>query len=98
MKTHLSENEEKKAAGEEQPTRVSTRTKTYVDLDTTKHRCLAWKNNRALSDLGHLHADQPKPKKSKQKALTKDLGTATKVPLGKSGKPLTRQGTRYGKI
>ena len=37
MRSHLDEVEAKKAAGkEEQATRVSTRTKTYVDLDTTQ--------------------------------------------------------------
>lgn len=94
LKEHLTEVEEKKAAGEEQTTRVSTRTKTYVDLDATKHQCLAWKNTAALHELGHLHSDHPRPRKQKKLAESK----TAKVPLGKTGKPLTRQGQRYGNI
>jgi len=90
LREHLEEVETKKAEGEEQATRVSTRTKTYVDVDASKWQCLAWRNEKALSELGHLHGEQPKPKKRKGVAEKKEV----KVPMGKGGKPLTRQGVR----
>lgn len=92
MKEHLAEVEKSKAEGVENATRVSTRTKTYVDLDTTKDQCLLWTNNVMREQFGHTHSEQVKPKKQRK-------GDAKiKVPVGKNGKPLTRQGTRYGKL
>ncbi len=89
MQEHLAESKEQKAGGDEHFTRVSTRNKTYVDLDAMRHPCLAYRNTYALDSQGHLHVDQPKSKKT-QKA---SVGAKTaKVPLGKTGKPLTRQG------
>jgi len=90
MRSHLDEVEARKTAGEEQPTRVSTRTKTYVDLDATKWQCLAWRNTEAIDKLGMLHSDGIKKSRKKGVAEAK-----SKVLLGKSGKPLTRQGTNY---
>ncbi|KAF2100749.1 hypothetical protein NA57DRAFT_9993, partial [Rhizodiscina lignyota] len=63
LREHLDEVETKKAEGEEQATRVSTRTKTYVDVDASKWQCLAWRNEKALAELGHLHSEQPRPRK-----------------------------------
>jgi hypothetical protein len=94
MRSHLDEVEAKKlAAGqEEQATRVSTRTKTYVDLDTTQWQCLHWHNSMALEQLGHLHSEGP-PKKAERKRK----GVAeVKKGGGKADKGLsTRSGTSY---
>ncbi|KAL2355785.1 chromatin remodeling complex WSTF-ISWI, large subunit [Cryomyces antarcticus] len=93
MTAQLAEKEEKKAEGEEQATRVSTRHKTYINLDATKHSCLAYRNMTAIEQLGHLHSEQPRPRPKK---FTKKA-PESKIPTGKTGKPLTRQGTRYGR-
>jgi len=90
--------------GVEQPVaRFSTRHKTYVDLATSNQRCLRWKNEFAMSRLGHLHSQQPKEKEKKSKANGKrdSRGTAVKVaaPSKTANKPemrATRQ-TRSGK-
>ncbi|KAF1990995.1 hypothetical protein K402DRAFT_168687 [Aulographum hederae CBS 113979] len=90
MRAHLEESELKKDEGEEeQAIKMTTRTKTYVDLDATKHRCLSWTNSTMINQRGHLHSEPPKKKSKKAKSEN------SKVPLGKSGKPLTRQGTTY---
>lgn len=91
MKAHKEAVEEKRREAEEGGPGVKTRHKTYVD-PATLHQCLAWTNTLAEEELGHKHAEQPKPKRSK-KASERNL----KVPLGRSGKPLTRQGTQYAK-
>ncbi|KAF2836713.1 hypothetical protein M501DRAFT_1007053 [Patellaria atrata CBS 101060] len=96
MKEHLEEIEEKREEGEEQATRVSTRTKTYIDIDASKYQCLAWHNSYAVDEFGHLHSEQPKPRRGVVKKKGVADNKAAKVPVGKSGKPLTRQGTRYG--
>ena len=51
----------------EPTTRVSTRTKVYVD--TTSHRCLAWKNTTAIRELGHLHSEPKPPAYKKQRGV-----------------------------
>jgi hypothetical protein len=96
MRSHLDECEAKKAAAEEEEEsgaiRVSTRMRTYVDLDQTKWQCLAWKNSIAEDQLGALHSVgiEKIEKKSKKRGTAEVRG---KVPLGKAGKPLTRQGS-----
>jgi len=92
MRNHLDELEAKKAAGEEQTTRVSTRTKTYIDLDTTKWQCLAWHNSMAVSQLGRLHCEGLKKERKK-----KGVAEVKKVQTGKNVKLVTRQGTSYGR-
>lgn len=84
---------------EEQVTRVSTRHKTYVDVETVNRGCLRWRNLTAVDSLGHIHSEQPRAKEKRAKTEQKKegKGIAQKVPMGKSGKPLTRQGTRSGK-
>lgn len=92
--------DEKKSEASEPTTRVSTRTKTYVD--STGHRCLAWKNNTAITEIGHLHSE-PKPpayKKQKGVAQKKALIVEEEEPrqtraTNRQGKVPTRQGTRY---
>jgi hypothetical protein len=88
-KSYLVLNEEKKQQSEEPTTRMSTRTKTYVGA--TVHRCLTWKNTTALSELGHLHSDPPRP--TRKAAKKAELERETRG--GKQGKLPTRQGTRY---
>lgn len=70
-------------------------------------RCLVWQNATALEELGHLHSDQPppvKPKKQTKKsresaaAVAAAAEAAAAEPMttrGKTGKSLSRQGTRY---
>lgn len=92
MKEHRAEVEQNKADGDDSATRVSTRTKTYVDLEATKDQCLLWTNSIAREQFGHIHSEQPRPKKQRRGE------PKVKVPVGKNGKPLTRQGTRYGRL
>ena len=49
--------------------RMSTRKK-EVHVDPRGHRCLTWHNNMALEELGHLHSDQPRPRKQTKKYAT----------------------------
>jgi hypothetical protein len=79
-----------RAESEELPTRMSTRTKTYVD--DHKYRCLKWKNGTALTENGHLHVEAGRPSKKAKKATEEPR--EVKV-TNRQGKPLTRQGTRY---
>ncbi|KAH0156971.1 hypothetical protein KCU86_g20271, partial [Aureobasidium melanogenum] len=91
LKTHLdSINQED--ADDEPVTRVSTRKKTYVDIEASSQRCLRWRNLTAIDKNGHLHSEQPKPKEKKGKKEAK--GVAKVIA---KGKPTTRQGTKYGK-
>lgn len=85
MRAHLDEEEAKRAQSEEANAppamRVSTRTKTYVDLDTTKWRCLAWKNTQAVEHQGLKHAEG-----LKKKPVKKALEPKGKIQLDKKGK------------
>jgi hypothetical protein len=47
--------------------RMSTRKKD-LHADHTAHRCLAWHNNTAMEELGHLHSEQPRARKPARKA------------------------------
>ncbi|KAH0563170.1 hypothetical protein GP486_002257 [Trichoglossum hirsutum] len=88
-KRYIALNEEKKQQSEEPTIRMSTRTKTYVGA--TSHRCLAWRNTTALSELGHLHSDPPRPTRRAAKRAELDRETRS----GRQGKLPTRQGARY---
>ena len=96
-KEYLSNDGDRKTDGGEPVTRISTRTKTYVD--PTGYRCLAWKNTTAVTTLGHLHSE-PKPpsyRKAAAKATKKLIekeGRQTRA-TNRSGRILTRQGNRY---
>lgn len=91
--------DDKKSEISEPMTRISTRTKTYVD--PTGHRFLQWKNNTVINELGHLHCE-PKPvtyKKKKgvaevKKPLIDDEPRQTR-PGNRQAKVPTRQGSRY---
>ena len=51
---------------------MSTRTKTYVNEKT--HRCLRWKNETALRENGHKHAEPPPNLGARRrKRLTREL-------------------------
>lgn len=86
---YLTETRER-AESEEMPTkRVTTRTKTYVDTNDHRLRCLRWKNTTALSELGHLHVDPGRPLKRKR---VSDEPRDTKA--ARRAKPATRPKTR----
>ncbi|CAG8930570.1 unnamed protein product [Penicillium salamii] len=75
-----------RAESEDIPTkRVTTRTKTYVDVSDNRLRCLRWKNNTALSVHGHLHVDPGRP--TKRKRVSDDTRGAK---AAKQAKPLPR--------
>lgn len=106
-KEYLTANDEKKseAGGEREPvTRISTRTKTYVEPGAT-YRCQAWRNTTAIQELGHLHSEPVKASGRKQTIkFTKRVeeedggggggGRQTRA-TNRQGKPLARQGSRY---
>ena len=77
---------------DEPTTRMSTRTKTYVNEN--RHRCLRWKNETALTENGHRHVDPPPKPKGRGSRKVIDESIAPRV-INRQGKPLTRQGTRY---
>ena len=90
----------KKTEASEPLARISTRTKTYVDA--TGYRCLAWKNNTAMNEIGHLHSEPKPPSYKKQKGVAqkKALLVDEEEPrqtraTNRQGKVPTRQGTRY---
>lgn len=105
-KEYLSANDEKEseAGGEREPvTRISTRTKTYVEPGATC-RCQAWRNTIAILELGHLHSEPVKASGRKQTIkFTKKPeeedggggGARQTRATNRQGKPLTRQGIRY---
>ena len=96
-KEYLSSHDDRKSDSGDPLTRVSTRTKTYID--PSGHRCLAWKNSIAIKELGHLHSE-PKPPSNKKKVgkgakkAVEEEGRQTRT-NNRRGRPLTRQGTRY---
>lgn len=98
-KEYMSLNEDKTSESGEPATRISTRTKTYVE--PTNYRCLAWRNTTALEELGYLHSDPIRPGsiktptiKSTKKVVVEEEGRQTRA-TNRQGKPLTRQGSRY---
>lgn len=81
-----------RAESEDMPTkRVTTRNKTYVDVNEHSLRCLRWSNTTAMNETGHLHVDPDRPTK-RQKRNTDD----TRETKATRGKALTRQGSRRG--
>ena len=89
--------------------RISTRKKTYVDL--SGHRFMQWRNMMAMSKIGQIHSEPPRPQtrppkvqKVQRKGVARPMGKKivvedeprkTRGTLNKQGKPLTRQGSRY---
>jgi hypothetical protein len=81
-----------RAESEELPTkRVTTRKKTYLDVNEHRLRCLRWHNGTSLGENGHLHVDPERPAK-RQKRNADD----TRGGRGTRGKTLTRRGSRRG--
>ncbi|ODH48044.1 hypothetical protein GX48_05891 [Paracoccidioides brasiliensis] len=90
----------------QQPTRMSTRTKSAVDTErhgngdlTRKYRCLRWTNSTALSENGHLHVEPARPtKKAKRGAVADEhhdgkgegKGAGAGAGANRQGKLLTR--------
>jgi hypothetical protein len=92
LRAHLDDEDAKRQQGDEPPapaTRVSTRTKTYVDLDATKWRCLAWQNSTAVDELGLRHGDGLKKRGKRGVAETAAKG---KTQLDKKGKVAKKGG------
>ncbi|KAJ5488665.1 hypothetical protein N7539_003555, partial [Penicillium diatomitis] len=82
-----------RAESEELPTkRVTTRQKTYVDVNEHRLRCLRWQNGTSMSENGHLHVDPERPAK-RQKRNADDSrggrGTRAKAPARRA----SRRGT-----
>jgi alpha-1,3-glucosyltransferase len=71
MKENVSEAEKCKEDGEENSTRVSTRTKTYVDKEITKDRCLLWTNSIMREDLGYSHSEEYEPPRKGKRGTAK---------------------------
>lgn len=59
------EEDKDEAKDKEEPKRMSTRTKAQATPEPTPFRCLAWTNNTAWEELGHLHSEPPPPPKAK---------------------------------
>ena len=73
-RNYLSKGDDSRSDVTEPATRISTRTKTYVD--SSNHRCFQWKNTTALEELGHLHSQAKPPATRRQRgvAVKKDAG------------------------
>ena len=71
MRTHLGDVDED-GSSSVPATRVSTRTKTYVNLESTKWLCLKWHNSMALEEMGMRHSDGMKRKRREAKKVTLD--------------------------
>jgi len=91
--------DDKKSEASEPQTRVSTRTKMYVDSKV--YRCQQWKNTTAINEIGHIHCEPKPPTQKKQrgvaqvkKPLIEDEPRQTRG-SNRQGKAPTRQGSRY---
>jgi hypothetical protein len=81
------------------PKRMSTRRKEQ-HVDHIAHRCLTWHNQTAITELGHLHSDQPRARKPAKKAaapppVVEEERQTRSEAKGKKEKGLGRQGSRY---
>ncbi len=81
--------------------RMSTRKKEQ-HVECPVHRCLAWRNGLALSELGHLHVDEPRVRKSAKKAkpaavilVEEERVTRSETKTKKGEKPPGRQGSKH---
>ncbi|KAI9849724.1 MAG: hypothetical protein M1838_000085 [Thelocarpon superellum] len=84
-------NGDDKKSTDEPPARMSTRTRT--PFGSSGRRCFAWRNTMALSEIGHLHSEPPRPRKASKKA---QMERQTRAGAGgRQGKTLGRQGSRY---
>lgn len=83
MKESLAEAEKANEDGEENSTRISTRTKTYVENDVTKERCLAWTNSIMRGVHGFNHSEEYDVTRKKTKKVTTKGATKAKKGKGK---------------
>lgn len=87
---YLSDEDDSKSEAGEPATRISTRTKTYVDA--SGHRCLKWRNGMAIEEAGHLHS-QPKPgRPKKQRGIARKV--EKKMAEEEEQQPAPRQGRK----
>jgi hypothetical protein len=71
-KEYLNPPEEKSV--ESAPGKRTSSRKKEQHVEQSTHRCLNWRNNMALEDLGHLHSEQPRARKpAKKRAVTPPL-------------------------
>ncbi|KAJ5506714.1 hypothetical protein N7453_005671 [Penicillium expansum] len=87
-KAYLAETPDRAESEDTPAKRVTTRTKTYLDVNESGPRCLRWKNTTALSEHGHLHVDPGRP--AKRKRVSDDTRVTKAVKQTKQVKPLTR--------
>ena len=95
---YLSKDEDKRLEPGEPATRVSTRTKTYVD--PSGYRCLAWRNTTAINELGHLHSEAKPPSYRKQRGVALKKAQVMEVeedPAPRQTRGSTRQASGTGK-
>ena len=100
LKEHLKERNEEPDSEDEQAIRVSTRHKTYVNVEALGQTCLKWHNTTAIENHNHIHSEQPRPKEKKAKHDPKrESKGVARVSTGKvaAAKPAPRQ-TRSGKL
>ena len=81
---------EETKSSEDSSTRMATRKRKHADED--HHRCLAWRNTTALGELGHLHSEQPRPRKASKKAK---MEIQTRGATTRGTRSVGRQGSRY---
>jgi hypothetical protein len=97
MNEHLDEVAAQKAGNSEEDgspvpqVRVSTRTKTYVELDRNEWPCLQWRNTLALEQFGMVHSEGIKRKR--KGVAEKKVEKLSK----KDAKLVTRTGATYGR-
>ncbi|KAJ5604052.1 hypothetical protein N7537_007008 [Penicillium hordei] len=87
-KAYLAETPDRAESEDIPAKRVTTRTKTYLDVNESGPRCLRWKNTTALSEHGHLHVDPGRP--AKRKRVSDDTRVTKAAKQAKQAKPLTR--------
>jgi hypothetical protein len=90
LKEHKDEESERKASNESETSqlRISTRTKTYTELDTNQWGCLNWQNSSAVRKFGRKHSEEGR--KTRKKAAEK-VEKAPKILLDRRGKPTRKR-------
>lgn len=78
--------EEEDGEKKEGPKRTSSRIREKTP-DQPTYRCLQWENTMALEELGHLHADQPPPPRSRKQTKKREaMAEAAPRPAKRRGK------------
>ena len=97
-RAYLNNERQETPNGGDPVSRVSTRTKSYVDLNGP--RFLTWKNTTAMREQGHLHSE---PSRAQRKGVARPVNNKKPVveeprqtrASGRQTKPIGRQGGRY---